>query len=81
MIHSKSCLLGDSCRETLPYIGQGVNQANKDAIVLAESLSGCKDYDETFNKYVQEWSRRTKRVLQMANWMDKLYHTQNPLYV
>jgi salicylate hydroxylase len=75
----RTCLLGDSCHATLPYVGQGANQAIEDAIVLAESLSGCKDHDEAFKLYFERRSRRTKRVVQMANWMGKLYHTQNPL--
>ena len=32
-------LLGDSCHATLPFVGQGANQAIEDAIVLADCLA------------------------------------------
>jgi len=77
----RTCLLGDSCHATLPYVGQGANQAIEDAIVLADSLSSESDYTDAFESYYSQRSKRTKRVVQMANIMNKLHHTQNPLLI
>jgi salicylate hydroxylase len=79
-------LLGDSCHATLPYVGQGANQAIEDAIVLADCLSkhmSCPSSSSTsghvtaFQEYYDRRFNRTKRVVNMANMMDKLYHSRN----
>lgn len=78
----RTCLLGDSCHATLPYVGQGANQAIEDAIVLANCLEAEQhDYNEAFESYYQQRKKRTKRVVQMANIMNKFHHTQNPLLI
>jgi 2-polyprenyl-6-methoxyphenol hydroxylase-like FAD-dependent oxidoreductase len=76
--------LGDACHATLPYVGQGANQAIEDAIVLADCLwapQNERKHKIAFQDFFQRRSRRTRRVVRMANWMDKLHHTQNPLLV
>jgi len=49
--------------------------------VLADSLSSESDYTDAFESYYSQRSKRTKRVVQMANIMNKLHHTQNPLLI
>ena len=77
----RTCLLGDSCHATLPYVGQGANQAIEDSIVLADCLSNEPNYNVAFESYYQQRNKRTKRVVNMANIMNKLHHTQNPLLI
>jgi 2-polyprenyl-6-methoxyphenol hydroxylase-like FAD-dependent oxidoreductase len=77
----RTCLLGDSCHATLPYVGQGANQAIEDSIVLANCLSSETNYNAAFDSYYQQRNKRTKRVVRIANIMNKLHHTQNPLLI
>lgn len=71
------CLLGDSCHATLPYVGQGANQAIEDGIVLSNCLRDHASHTKAFEEYYRLRYNRTKRVVRMAGIMDKLYHSQN----
>lgn len=83
-------LLGDSCHATLPYVGQGANQAIEDAIVLADCLRqhqpyqddigivAVDDLSQAFQQYYDRRFNRTKRVVNMATALNYLYHTQFP---
>jgi salicylate hydroxylase len=78
----RTVLLGDSCHATLPYVGQGANQAIEDAVVLAECLSSSpENHQDAFQSYYEQRSRRTKRIVKMASYMDKMHHAQNPLAI
>jgi salicylate hydroxylase len=77
--HGRVALLGDSCHATLPYVGQGANQAIEDAIVLADSLVASDNHIKAFQEYYRKRYPRTKRVVQVAGFLDKLYHSRNPL--
>jgi salicylate hydroxylase len=70
-------LLGDSCHATLPYVGQGAYQAIEDAIVLAESLEKHEDYAMAYQEYYDRRFPRTKRIVQFAGIMHKLYHSES----
>jgi salicylate hydroxylase len=86
-------LLGDSCHATLPYVGQGANQAIEDAIVLADCLAtGYNEtrtaaidtntasgnwYQTAFQQYYDRRFQRTKRIVTIANVMNTLYHSRN----
>jgi salicylate hydroxylase len=73
----RTCPLGDSCHSTLPDNGQRTNQAIEDAIVLAECLSsGYKRSQRGVQAVFERRSRRTRRVFQMARWMNKLHKIQ-----
>ena len=84
-------LMGDACHATLPYIGQGANQAIEDAIVLADCLFDKTNKDlvetsvkqvgfhEAFERYYQLRFPRTKRIVDMCNFVNKLYHSDNVL--
>ena len=70
-------LLGDSCHATLPYVGQGANQAMEDAIVLSDSLlEHPEDHHSAFTQYYNRRFTRTKRIVQVASILDKLFHSQ-----
>jgi salicylate hydroxylase len=83
-------LLGDSCHATLPYVGQGANQAIEDAIVLADCLHQHQPYQDpngvvnvqdlspAFQQYYDRRFQRTRRVVNMATILNYLYHTQFP---
>jgi salicylate hydroxylase len=74
------CLLGDAVHATLPYVGQGANQAIEDAVVLATCLETHReDHASAFAAYTAQRVPRTKRVVTMANVMNTLYHTKNPV--
>ena len=75
--HDRVVLLGDSCHATLPYVGQGANQAIEDAIYLADCLERHNTYTEAYQDYYNKRFPRTKRVVQVAGLMHKLYHSQN----
>lgn len=78
----RTCLMGDSCHATLPYVGQGANQAIEDSIVLANCLSDEPiNYTDAFESYYSHRSARTKRIVRMASIMNTLHHTQNPLLI
>lgn len=77
----RTVLLGDSCHATLPYVGQGANQAIEDVIVLAECLSDTENHKDAFQSYFEQRSRRTRRIVKMANYMDTMHHAQNPMLV
>jgi salicylate hydroxylase len=76
------CLLGDSCHATLPYVGQGANQAIEDAISLADCLDEYRNdnfssHTAAFNQFYDQRFTRTKRIVTIANIMDKMYHSNN----
>jgi salicylate hydroxylase len=70
-------LLGDACHATLPYVGQGANQAIEDSIYLADCLDKQNDYNAAYEDYYKRRFPRTKRVVQMAGIMHKLYHSES----
>lgn len=70
-------LLGDACHATLPYVGQGANQAIEDAIFLADCLGRHQTYTEAYKEYYDKRFPRTKKVVQFAGFMHKLYHSEN----
>jgi len=70
-------LLGDSCHATLPYVGQGANQAIEDSIYLADCLDKHDSYEDAYQDYYERRFPRTKRVVQLAGVMHKLYHSES----
>lgn len=75
--HDRVVLLGDSCHATLPYVGQGANQAIEDSIVLADCLDRHATHKEAYQDYYDKRFARTSRIVEMAGWMHKLYHSEN----
>ena len=73
----RTVLLGDSCHATLPYVGQGANQAIEDSIYLADCLDKHDSYEDAYQDYYERRFPRTKRVVRMAGMMHKLYHSEN----
>ena len=73
-------LLGDSCHATLPYAGQGANQAIEDAVVLSQCLEEC-DYnpDKAFPMYYEKRFKRTQLVVDSAKWMGRMFHTEGAI--
>lgn len=71
------CLLGDACHATLPYAGQGANQAIEDAVVLAQCLDK-HDYNPhaAFPEFYSQRFARTKLVVNSAKWMGRLFHAE-----
>jgi salicylate hydroxylase len=70
-------LLGDACHATLPYVGQGANQAIEDAIYLADCLQRHENYSNAYQDYYDKRFPRTKKVVEFAGFMHKLYHSEN----
>jgi salicylate hydroxylase len=74
---NRVCLLGDSCHATLPFVGQGANQAIEDGIVLANCLSNFPTHSAAFAEYYRLRYDRTRRVVNMGTVLNKLYHSKN----
>ena len=70
-------LLGDSCHATLPYVGQGANQAIEDAVCLAECLRRYDNHIQAFGSYYRQRFPRAKRIVNAAERLHKIYHTKN----
>eukprot|EP00978_Attheya_sp_CCMP212_P003326 scaffold6853_cov50-Attheya_sp.AAC.3 len=79
---------GDACHAVLPFAGQGANQTIEDAIAMA--MANCLSnqfgptepqlkIDHAFQEFYKQRSKRTQRVVKLANFMDKLYHSENRL--
>jgi 2-polyprenyl-6-methoxyphenol hydroxylase-like FAD-dependent oxidoreductase len=69
-------------------MGQGANQSIEDAIVLAELLNQNRhnngngiivNYENAFQQYYEKRWKRTYRIVELANFLNKLYHSRNPL--
>ena len=80
-------MLGDSCHATLPYVGQGANQAIEDSVVLADCLAtkpgeegigvgeqGFGFVEKALQNYYDRRHKRTKRIVDMAHFMAKAFH-------
>ena len=58
-------------------MGQGANQAIEDAIVLADCLDRHDTYTTAYEEYYNKRFPRTKRIVQFAGMMYKMYHSEN----
>lgn len=59
----RATLLGDACHPTLPYLGQGVNMAMEDGVVLARCLSERDDIPAALARYEEIRMERTYRMV------------------
>ena len=66
-----SCVLvGDALHHTLPYLGQGANQAMEDGFVLAQCLLANRlDRRRAYARYFQLRHRRVARVIRAAQFL------------
>ena len=70
-------LLGDACHSMVPYLGQGVNMALEDALVLARCIqSHAGDAETALKRYEAERLPRTTQVA--ARSADMQYTFHNP---
>lgn len=74
----RAVLLGDSCHATLPFIGQGANQAIEDAIVLAQCLDKARsgDVEVALQSYYNQRHKRTERVVNTSWYLGKFMHAE-----
>lgn len=76
--YDRCVLLGDSAHATLPYVGQGANQALEDAYVLADCLDACQyRYTPAFQAYYDRRAKRTKRFVDLSTTLGRIYHVEN----
>ncbi len=79
-----------SLNATLPYAGQGANQAIEDAIVLANMIEEehknsshhhkhSMNYEAAFGNYFRKRFQRTKLVVDTSRQMGIIFHTENPV--
>ena len=76
------CLLGDSCHATLPYVGQGANQAIEDAIVLSQELSkseASKSLEQALNSYFERRYARARKFVLTAKYLGKFMHSESEI--
>jgi len=73
-------LMGDAAHATLPYVGMGAIQAKEDSYVLAQCLKKHNAVAEpAFQEFYQRRSARTKKFVDLATTLGKLYHVENPM--
>jgi len=73
-------LMGDAAHATLPYVGMGAIQAIEDSYVLAQCLKKHDSIVEpAFEEFYQKRSARTKKFVDLATTLGKLYHVENPI--
>lgn len=76
-------LLGDACHAVVPFLGQGMNAAFEDCMVLKESLSRHSDRAAAF----QEYERRRREDLNVLadlcieNFVEMRDRVASPLFV
>ena len=67
-------LLGDAAHATVPHHGQGANQSIEDAIVLADLLSGSRDWDAARSEYERRRRFRTRKVVDASVTTGEVLH-------
>jgi len=67
-------LLGDACHATTPYLGQGLNMALEDCVVLARCLEHFDDPDKALLRYEQLRRQRTTEIVQQSTEQSKRIH-------
>jgi salicylate hydroxylase len=67
-------LLGDACHATTPYLGQGLNMALEDCIVLARCLEHFDDPDKALLRYEELRRQRTAEIVHQSTEQSKRIH-------
>jgi salicylate hydroxylase len=67
-------LLGDACHATTPYLGQGLNMALEDAIVLARCLDAVDDPAAALVRYENARRQRTTEIVHKSTEQSKRIH-------
>lgn len=67
-------LLGDACHATTPYLGQGLNMALEDAIVLARCLDELDEPVEALARYEALRRDRTTEIVHQSTAQSKRIH-------
>jgi salicylate hydroxylase len=67
-------LMGDACHATTPYLGQGLNMALEDAIVLARCLEAIPSAEAALARYEALRKERTAQVVYKSSEQSKRIH-------
>jgi salicylate hydroxylase len=67
-------LLGDACHATTPYLGQGLNMALEDAVVLARCLERFDDAERALARYEELRRQRTTEIVHQSTEQSKRIH-------
>jgi salicylate hydroxylase len=67
-------LLGDACHATTPYLGQGLNMALEDTIVLARCLEHFESAGKALRRYEELRRQRTTDIVQQSTEQSKRIH-------
>ena len=67
-------LLGDACHATTPYLGQGLNMALEDTIVLARCLEHFESAEKALRRYEDLRRQRTTQIVQQSTEQSKRIH-------
>ncbi len=74
--HGRAALIGDSAHAMSPQLGQGVNMALLDALVLRDALRGGGTVAESLQAY-QSQRRRHVRIYQLwSRWLTPLFQSE-----
>lgn len=67
-------LLGDACHATTPYLGQGLNMALEDGVVLARCLDTIPDAEKALKRYEELRKDRTTEIVRKSSEQSKRIH-------
>jgi len=67
-------LLGDACHATTPYLGQGLNMALEDTIVLARCLEHFDNAEKALRRYEELRQQRTTQIVQQSTEQSRRIH-------
>lgn len=73
----KIVLIGDAAHATTPNLGQGACQAIEDAVILANEMQRCSNYEAAFKIFEQRRLERTHYIIRTSRLLGKVAQIEN----
>ncbi len=77
-VDGRVVFVGDAAHATSPHLGQGLNLALVDAVVLAEALERHAEHRDALDDYAQRRRATTRFYTQMTGFLTPFFQTSNP---
>jgi len=80
---SRICIMGDAAHASLPYLGQGANQAIEDALCLSNLLvkNDSLNFSSVFKEFYEKREPRVRALDKGAKSLGKLELVENPFLI